>query len=87
MVTTLCALRKQWAFIKITNNLLFKTLDLHNDVVSGIKLSISGKINGRNRKKTILHYIGRVRTQTLSLPINYTLSTDFNLYGSFSVKV
>jgi uncharacterized protein (DUF433 family) len=38
-------------------------------------------------KKTVLKSFGQVSTQTLKKCIKYSLSTSYNVYGAFSIKI
>jgi ribosomal protein S3 len=87
LIKILCSLKKQWAFIKITSNIIKSILPYRTKKINGIKFAISGKINGRNRKKTVLKSFGQVSTQTLKKCIKYSLSTSYNVYGAFSIKI
>lgn len=56
-------------------------------LINGIKLLISGRINGRPRSSSRIIQIGKVPLQTFDAKIDYFQSTAFTLYGTFGVKV
>jgi ribosomal protein S3 len=64
-----------------------KVLPYRSKKIRGMRVAIAGKINGRNRKKTVIKNFGRLSTQKLAENIKYSLSTSDNIYGAFSIKV
>lgn len=87
LLKVLCSLKRHWAFIKITFNILTKVLYFRNHKISGVQIAVQGKINGRGRKKTVLKHFGKIAKPNLTKCVKYSLSTDYNVYGAFSLKI
>ncbi|MCS7204677.1 MAG: 30S ribosomal protein S3 [Leptospiraceae bacterium] len=55
--------------------------------VQGIKVSVSGRLNGVDMARTEFYIDGRVPLQTLRANIDYAVSEAFTTYGVIGVKV
>lgn len=55
--------------------------------IKGVKIEISGRINGAPRAKTKRVQVGSVPLQSFDSSISYHNSTSYTLNGSFGVKV
>jgi len=86
LVTQLCRLRNQWPLINVVTNIIKEILHIRL-TIKGFKLLISGRLQGRNRKKTYTKVFGSLPLQTFSNNINYALSQDYNIFGMFGVRV
>jgi len=88
--------KKQWPFIKILkttiSDILPKSL-INNPIrVDGIRISINGKVNGRDRAINYLvckFYKDRQYTKVhpIFVKIDYSLSFANSKYGVFGIKV
>lgn len=56
-------------------------------IVKGVKIEISGRINGAPRSKTKRVQIGSIPLQSFNSSIDYFNTTSYTLNGSFGVKV
>jgi ribosomal protein S3 len=56
-------------------------------VIKGLKIEISGRINGAPRAKTKKIQIGEIPLQSFTSLINYHNATSYTLNGSFGIKV
>jgi hypothetical protein len=77
---------KQRSVILLLYRLILAFLNIRINIF-GVKLQISGRIDGRRRKKTIRKLFGSMPLQTLSANIDYNLSQSYNAYGILSVSV
>ena len=76
LIKTLCKLKKQWFFINIAQKILRYSLSYYHGVaLSGFKLAIAGKINGRRRKKTLVTSFGSLKAQSINRKVKFCLST------------
>jgi ribosomal protein S3 len=88
--------KKQWPFIKILKTTITQILPfslISNPVrVDGMKISINGKINGRDRS---IHYLmsklykdlQATKAHPVFLKVDYSLSFANSKYGVFGIKV
>ena len=88
--------KKQWPFIKILKTTITGILpkSLVNDPIriDGLKISINGKINGRDRS---IHYLisklykdlQPTKVHPIFVKIDYSLSFANSKYGIFGIKV
>lgn len=86
LVNQLCRLRNQWPIINITTKILQRVLSIRSNI-KGCKLLISGRLQGRDRKKTFIKVFGTLPLQEFSTNITYSLSQDYNIFGMFGVRV
>jgi ribosomal protein S3 len=82
----LCKSRKQWLIINITTQIITKILKVRLNI-KGCKILISGRLQGRDRKKTFLKVFGLLPLQVFSSKISYSLSQNYNVFGAFGVKI
>lgn len=64
---------------------VFVKSDVSN--IKGIKLMISGRINGAARARSIILQFGNLPLQSFAAKIDYSQSTSFTSNGTFGVKV
>ena len=86
LITQLCKLRKQWSIINITTQIISKIIKIRINI-QGCKILISGRLQGRDRKKTFVKVFGLLPLHIFSTNISYSLSQDYNIFGMFGVKV
>ena len=55
--------------------------------VTGVKISIKGRINGAIRAKTTTLQIGQIPLQSLTLEVDYFNQVSHTINGSFGTKV
>lgn len=53
----------------------------------GIKIQVSGRLNGSEIARTEVDMIGKIPLHTLRADIDYGISTAFTIYGTVGVKV
>lgn len=56
-------------------------------LIKGIKILVTGRINGRSRGSFYKIQIGSLPFSTFSQKISYTFIPAFNVYGSYGIKV
>ena len=69
-------------FIKIFEKLYFSNIVK----LTGFKLWLKGKLNGKMRKSKYIYKIGKVQLQTLKLIFDYNLYLSFTKFGIISIK-
>ena len=88
--------KKQWPFIKILKTTITQILprSLINDParVDGIRISVNGKINGRDRSINYLickfyKDLQSTKVHPIFLKVDYSLSFANSKYGIFGIKV
>jgi len=80
-------LRKRQRFL--LNNLrrfLIQNQNLLTNL-SGLKIQVNGRLNGRNRSTNYVIHFGRLPLQTFSENVDYIYIPAFTLYGVFGIKV
>ena len=60
---------------------------MQNRDVKGVKIKLSGRLNGAEISRTDWLANGRMPLQTLRANIDYAEATSFNSYGTVGVKV
>lgn len=55
--------------------------------MNGIKILVTGRINGRSRASFYKFQVGSLPFSTFSQKISYTFIPAFNVYGSYGIKV
>jgi len=53
----------------------------------GIRIYVTGKLNGKMRRKTYSFTFGRVALQRVICNLDYFKSTSFTKFGTISVKI
>ena len=86
LVNELCKLRKQWTFIYLVSKIINEFFNFYKELI-GLKFAIAGRINGRSRKVTYVRTFGSVPAQSINSNIKYSLDSNYNIYGAFSIKV
>jgi len=71
-----------WSVVNAVNS-LSRSLPLFK----GIRIYITGKLNGKMRRKTYSFKFGCVALQRISSNLDYFKSTSFTKFGTISVKV
>lgn len=79
--------KKHYAILTFIKNLLVIVLNSKISLISGIKIKISGRINGAPRAKSKLINIGCLPLQSLTSYINYNESKTYTQYGTFGIKI
>ena len=89
VISSLFQVNKKHSFIlKFVENILqFLLVRWSNLLLIGLKLQISGKLNGRRRKQKKRIQLGLNPLQTLSIKTNYSLGTSHTKFGSFGIGV
>ena len=83
----LATLARQSYFLIFLKRTFLIFLNTSESKISGIKLLINGRFNGKPRARNQIITVGNIPTQKLSTNINYHQSTAFSSNGTFGVKV
>lgn len=82
----LCFLAKHSFFLMFFIDFLKIILSLYKHVI-GVKIVISGKLNGFSRSQVKKMQVGRIPLQTWQVNNNYGFSESFTKYGKLGIKV
>lgn len=74
-------------FFKLFKIIIQKIIKSKISTVLGIKILLSGRINGLSRSRTKLFQYGNIPTNTFSCKIDYACKTSFSVNGTLGVKV
>jgi hypothetical protein len=86
-INEICKVRRQWQIIYTFKTILFTFVQKRIKNLKGFKIMLIGRIQGRKRTKKFNHNYGPMPVNKISADIRYSLSTDFNLYGMFSLRL
>jgi hypothetical protein len=78
---------KFFSFLKVLFTLLIEEKTPVFSSFGGLKILISGKIQGKDRSSLKLIKVGSVPSQTISKNIEYSLEHVYTLYGVFGLKL
>jgi len=59
----------------------------HAALIKGLRIYVTGKLNGKMRRKTYSFKIGELAVQQLNTNLDYFKSTSFTKFGVLSIKV
>jgi len=62
-------------------------LSIRLPLFKGLRLYVTGKLNGKMRRKTYSFKIGRLMIQQLNSSLDYFKATSFTKFGTLSIKV
>ena len=88
--------KKHWGFIKrvrsSVNEILPSYFGNNPMLIDGIRISINGKINGKNRSTNHLIYkyykdLQITKLYWITLKVDYSLIQAKSMYGSFGIRV
>lgn len=71
-----------WSVVNTINK-----LNLNLSLFKGIRIYVTGKLNGKMRRKTYSFKFGHINIQQICCNIDYFKSTSFTKFGTISVKV
>jgi|KNS7Surf_BmetaT_FD_contig_31_4110470_length_2202_multi_3_in_0_out_0_3 hypothetical protein len=80
-------LNKFLNFLQVFIHLIVSSSFLTCKPLKGIKIELKGRFNGVPRSKKKKFESGRISLQTITCPVNYSLTHVSTSYGVFSVKV
>lgn len=78
--------KRHWLVFKFVNFVL-QRVAVEDPFIFGVKIQISGKINGRSRKRKKILAVGPMSLQTISNDIDYSYKVVVTKFGVFGVKV
>nr|QDA21766.1 ribosomal protein S3 [Proschkinia sp. SZCZR1824] len=87
IATCLQKFKRHNLFIRFLKTILLLFYDKSFSIVKGLKIQISGRLNGRPRAKTKSIEIGSIPILKISSKIDYYETTSFTLNGTFGIKV
>jgi ribosomal protein S3 len=62
-------------------------LSIKLPLFKGIRIYVTGKLNGKMRRKTYSFKLGRLSIQQIDSNLDYFKATSFTKFGTLSVKV
>jgi hypothetical protein len=74
--------RVLWSVVNAVNVLSIKLF-----LFKSMRIYVTGKINGKMRRKTYSFKLGRLAIQQLSSNLDYSKATSFTKFGTISVKI
>lgn len=86
-INEICKVRRQWQIIYTFKTILFTFVQKRIKNLKGFKIMLIGRIQGRKRTKKFNHSYGPMPVNKISADIRYSLSTDFNIFGMFSLRL
>ena len=79
--------KKHNYLILFLNKTFFKLLKSSFSKANGVKIQISGRLNGAPRAKTKKIQLGQIPLQTITSLVDYSSCTSYTVNGTFGVKV
>lgn len=86
-INEICKVRRQWQIIYTFKTILFTFVQKRIKNLKGFKIMLIGRIQGRKRTKKFNHAYGPMPVNKIAADIRYSLSTDFNIFGMFSLRL
>ena len=81
-------LKKHNYFLKFLKAALKTFISNYSKEIKGIFIKIKGRFNGAPRaRKRVIHIRRKIPVQTIKTDIRYSLTTAFNVNGTFGVRV
>jgi len=70
---------------KVVN--VIQLLDKNLSLFKAIRIYVTGKLNGKMRRKTYMFKIGRLPLQKINIDLDYFKSSSFTKFGTISIKI
>ena len=81
------SLKKHNLFLHFLKQSLLEYLKLNGSKLMGIKIAISGRINGKPRSSKKIIQIGTIPIQSINKNTEYNESVAYTIYGTFGIKI